>query len=375
MNNNNKNPTLNQTILRQTTLMQRVLSAGTLSQTRITVIAPSVFDENHPKPTPEENALAEKTLSKFPHQHETSIIDYKKEKLKKKVLAHKKSFNKNVRPPSAQDISKIIWSVEDLELQADGCIHKTTMKLIPKVTEFDQYPAVYARLSRRAQHLFQVIKNWRYKDCFPTQATLAGIIGCTREWINKLMKQLHRLGFLVKVYRHYSPCLYLMPPKLKIMNMKNAVYSLLDKIQGKFTQDFTPNPGKTKIRTLREAPRVSEENNKKPHTKKCYNDGKIPSWLPKREMLYQKIPFLAKYLKGRDDRWWNLCAFTEQALHSSLSTLENKLHKGSVDNCYRYLMKCLLKAVPRDKQNWSLAGKLKRKYMSAADYKLYCPLG
>lgn len=63
----------------------------------------------------------------------------------------------------------------------------------------------------------------RYGTACPSQITLAGKLGVTREWVGKVIKKLCELGYLQKYYRHLKTSIYELNEQLK----QQSVISML----------------------------------------------------------------------------------------------------------------------------------------------------
>ncbi len=55
---------------------------------------------------------------------------------------------------------------------------------------------------------FMLKLNSKYDKIFPSQANIAMWTGCSRKTINKILKKLHDLKWIEKIYRHRKSCIY-----------------------------------------------------------------------------------------------------------------------------------------------------------------------
>lgn len=82
---------------------------------------------------------------------------------------------------------------------------------------------------KKAKVLDQLIKHhFRYKRSFPSQSTLARYVGCSREWVNRCIKQFVQWGLLYKIRRYDDSCVYFVSHFLCTMDMIHRLKYLLD---------------------------------------------------------------------------------------------------------------------------------------------------
>lgn len=243
----------------------------------------------------------------------------------------------------------LTFTNSSLEFHLDEALYPDRMDQILPVNTENDFHHCFPNLSRKAQHLFRTIQNWSYLDCSPSQQLLAKIVGCTRKHVNHLLKIFHKLGIIKKHYRHRKTCRYFIRDFLKKIGWGSTRKALLKDHQ--VTPKVTPYIRSSK-KTYYSGGKASKSARERP---------KPPDWFPKWDEFKAKFPTLAREIYKDPSVWWNLAAFTEAALHTALESLKHFQYiPGHIKSTHtKYLMGALLAIVPRRRQNWSLAGKLK----------------
>lgn len=227
-------------------------------------------------------------------------------------------------------------------------------------------------LSKKAKHLYHLLNDWKYLTCYPSQSKLAKLMKISREWVNKLLKELTRIGLISKLYRHRKTCIYTVPKMFKnfkyhlekILLIKDEDNSLnTNDKRTKFTPKFTPFKKYKKNNSLSSAKaNKSGLKNDEFHKKRSQAPPAYPPWLPNPREFSQKHPQLWNSIKKDPSKWWNICAFDERTFNKAVESVENALQKGVkfTKGIYNYFFASMGSMIPREKQNWKLVGQIKR---------------
>lgn len=87
----------------------------------------------------------------------------------------------------------------------------------------DNFLAWYEMASRKQKRIFIYLHTFcrKHNLVFPSQDRIAEKAGCGREWVNRTLKKLEELGFLIKKRRPYRSCLYLIADVLLRLDLNN----------------------------------------------------------------------------------------------------------------------------------------------------------
>jgi hypothetical protein len=220
--------------------------------------------------------------------------------------------------------------------------------LFPPQNE-QEFATLYPNLSLAAQHLFRLLESWKHLECYPSQTLLGRMIGKSREWVNKLLKMLSDLKIVVKHYRHRQTCIYFIPHKFRGLTWEKIKKMLLKSRD--FTPHFTPSFISTKNNNLSKKPRVKSGSKKE----------KPPNHLCHFREFKEKHPDLGQLFMQDPKRWWNMAAFPEYIFHRVVDEFDHMISKNSLRRPWDWFMSRLLKLTPQKEQDWSKAGRCKKR--------------
>jgi len=249
---------------------------------------------------------------------------------------------------------------EDLEIRFSMANCPSKMEEIVTIQNERDFHMAFPHLTLKCQHLFRLLQNWSYLECFPSQTLLAKLVKCSRKHVNFMIKILTKSGFIIKNYRPRKTCQYMVRNFLKKLSWKDTEQFLKKddfppKVTPKVTLDLEvltyckkSISKKVKMRNKRR-----NRSNHKPEP---------PDWLPNWPMIKERFPTLAREIFEDKDIYTNLAAYTEHAVNKALESLERAQNKrGYINTSHgRYLFGALNKFVEKGKRNWRLAMSLRK---------------
>ena len=192
---------------------------------------------------------------------------------------------------------------ENLEYRFNLVQDSFSMASLSKVEDTSDFHRTFFHLSRKAQHLFRLIQNWGYLQCFPSQYLLSKLLGISREWVNKLIKILCALNLIIKSYRHRKSCIYSIPIFLRKLDSKKSKKAALKSsdLGGEFTPEFTPSTLSSKeyVNLSKKRTFSNSFSQKKVPPEKV----KPPPWLPDYLFFRKDHPELSKELDKSPSSW------------------------------------------------------------------------
>lgn len=248
--------------------------------------------------------------------------------------------------------------IEDQEIQS--------LKNIIVINSKDEYAAyqAYSKLPWIAKQLHEIIINWEYEECFPSQFLLATLCDCSRKHVNYCLKHLHRIGLINKWYRHRQTCKYTIHKWLRKLDFKN--YKMHLRKFNPFSRDgppkVTPEVTPSNLRGYsKEYSSCSGVSKRGDQRKRMPKGLWKKNWLPPITEIESKCRPLAVRLRHDPQKYWNMLAFTQQAFHTVFDRVCRMYRAGEkVGDPLAYLMSGMLAMVPKHKRNWSIAGLFKK---------------
>ena len=206
-------------------------------------------------------------------------------------------------------------------------------------------------------YLFNATFNRKLEYIYVRQDTLAKLFGCTREWINKRLLKLERMGVIVSSYRHMTSCLYKISKYFNNPAIQSRFEYAFKSLRALKRYLFTQLNIKV-LRIYNNKTRITRRDLME-RTSNAFMGGAHPI-NPVIRNVTEKIPQIRLSLSDRV----SLCAFPDTVLDRATQITVRALSQAPIRDPHKYFFKICLNICEGMgiKPDWRWVGELKHYY-------------